>query len=199
MNRTANAVVTNCPSTRHKLPFIIRSLVETSILVQVFPQTRQFLAPRTASRGFCFCLSRRAFPFRKSQRPQARFRKPSSCRRESCANQVSQSAEVAPLITKLERDFASVEAAYAANRRAKLSSDSTGLAITGLQPWGNGFAIFPSGWYIKSSIPLPPNPDSEFLPLDSYSPVALLPARISPADLNFRRLLKPAKENHASS
>jgi hypothetical protein len=57
------------------------------------------------------------------------------------------------------------------SRRAKLSSDSACLAITGLQPRGNGFAIFPGGWYIKSSTPLPPNPDSEFLPLDSYSPL----------------------------
>jgi hypothetical protein len=43
--------------------------------------------------------------------------------------------------------------------------------LLGLQPRGNGFAIFPGGWYIKSSTPLPPNPDSEFLPLDSYSPL----------------------------
>jgi hypothetical protein len=59
------------------------------------------------------------------------------------------------------------------------SSDNKRLTITGHQPWGNSFAIFPSVLYINSLIPLPANPDSEFPRLDSYSAVAFLPARIS--------------------
>jgi hypothetical protein len=114
-----------------------------------------------------------------------RFRKPSSRRRESCANQVSQSAEAAPLITKLERDCASVEAALRRHLVGRsLALTARAWRLPGLRP-EEMVLIFPSVWYIKSSIPLPPNPDSEFLPLDSYSPLALLPARISPADLNF--------------
>jgi hypothetical protein len=58
-------------------------------------------------------------------------------------------------------------------RPQALSSDNKRLTITGLQPGGKGFAIFPSVSYTKSSICLPANPDSEFPRLDSYSPLAL--------------------------
>jgi hypothetical protein len=63
----------------------MRSLVEKNILVQVFPQTRQILAPRTASRGFCFCLSRRLSRF-----AQASTRKRGSASRRRAAAEAAQ-------------------------------------------------------------------------------------------------------------
>ena len=115
------------------------------------------------------------FPVSHKPAPQARFFKPASRRRESCANQISQSAEAAPLITQLERDRASVEAALRRHLAGRgLALTARAWRLLGFSP-EEMVAIFPSGWYIKSSIPLPPNPDSEFLSLDSYSPLVYGP------------------------
>jgi hypothetical protein len=124
------------------------------------PPGKKASATRSAKRASSFKSSRKransslralrregsasASPAALSRFAKARFRKPSSRRRESCANQVSQSAEAAPLITKLERDFASVEAALRRHLvgRRSLAPTARAWRLLGFRPEEMALLLF---------------------------------------------------------